>query len=86
MGGLIPHKNPMVLWAYYCGIFSLIPCVGIPLGIVGLVLGIKGLRFADLHPETKGKAHAWTGIILGGLCAIGYTLLIAIPVIIGLMQ
>jgi hypothetical protein len=54
------------------------PCIGVPLGIAALVLGIKGLKYAELHPEAKGKVHAWTGIILGALCAIAYTLLIAI--------
>lgn len=83
MGGLIPYKNAQALWAYYLGIFSLIPCVGIPLGIAALILGIRGLKFADLHLEARGKGHAWTGIILGGLCAVGYTLLIAIPLMLG---
>ena len=81
MGGLIPYKNAQALWAYYLGIFSLIPCAGIPLGVAALILGIRGLNYADLHPEAQGKGHAWTGIVLGGLCAVGYTLLmIAIPI------
>lgn len=81
MGGLIPYKNARALTAYYLGIFSLIPCVGIPLGIAALILGIGGLKFAQAHPEARGKAHAWTGIILGGLCALVYTLLILIPLL-----
>jgi hypothetical protein len=76
LGGLIPYKNVQGLWAYYLGIFSLIPVFGIPLGIAALILGIKGLKYANLHPEVRGKAHAWTGIILGALCVIAYTLLI----------
>ena len=64
MGGLIPYKNAYALWAYYLGIFSLIPCLGIPLGIAALVLGIMGLKYADLHPEVRGKGHAWTGVIV----------------------
>lgn len=80
MGGLIPYKNAQALWAYYLGIFSLLPCIGIPLGVTALILGIRGLNYANLHPEVRGKAHAWTGIILGGICAVGYTLLIAIPI------
>jgi len=80
MGGLIPYKNAQALWAYYCGIFSLIPFVGIPVGVIALVLGLKGLKYAALHSEAKGKAHAWVGIVLGGLCALGYTLLLVIPI------
>ena len=76
MGGLIPYKNAQALWAYYLGVFSLIPCFGIPLGIAALVLGIRGLSYAEEHMEAKGKAHAWAGIALGGLCVISYALLI----------
>lgn len=65
-GGVIPYKNPKALIAYYCGIFALLPCIGIAPGIAGLVLGIMGLRYRAAHPETKGSVHAWIGIILGG--------------------
>lgn len=70
LGGLIPYRNPSALVAYYLAVFSLIPCLGLPLGLGGLVMGIVGLRYAKLHPEAKGAAHAWTGVILGGLCGI----------------
>lgn len=72
-GGLIPYRNSRALWAYYLGVFSLIPFLGIPLGFAALVLGILGLKYAKAHPEARGKIHAWTGIILGGICGIGYT-------------
>jgi hypothetical protein len=64
-GGVIPYKNSSALIAYYCGVFSVLPCF--PIGLVGLVLGIKGLKYAKAHPESKGKVHAWIGIIAGGL-------------------
>lgn len=70
MGGLIPYKNQKALWAYYLGIFSLIPCLAIPLGITGFAMGLQGLDHAKAHPEAKGQGHAWTGIILGGGCAL----------------
>jgi hypothetical protein len=57
-GGIIPYKNPKALIAYYCGIFSLMPCLGIGPGIAGVVLGIMGLKHRALHPETKGSVHA----------------------------
>jgi hypothetical protein len=37
-----------------------------------VVLGIIGLRRARQHPETKGKVHAWVGIIVGGLFGLIY--------------
>ena len=70
LGGLIPYKNQSALISYYFGVFSVIPCLAIPLGIAAFVLGIKGLRLARLHPEAKGKAHAWVGIIAGGFFAL----------------
>lgn len=76
MGGLIPYKNALALWAYYLGILSLLPIIGIPLGVAALILGIKGLRYADLHPDARGKNHAWAGVIFAGLCAVGNMLVI----------
>jgi hypothetical protein len=84
LGGLIPYKNVPALWAYYVAIFALIPCLGIPLGVVAIVLGIQGLKHAQLRPTDKGAAHAWTGIILGAICALGYSLLIVVPIVISL--
>lgn len=72
MGGLMPYKNGAGLAAYYLGVFSAIPFLGIALGIAGVILGIMGLRRAKEHPEVKGKAHAWVGIIAGGFFALLY--------------
>ena len=33
-GGIIPYKNPPALIAYYCGIFSLLPCIGLVAGVL----------------------------------------------------
>ena len=82
-GGLIPYKNAPALTAYYLGVFSVIPCLGIPLGIAAVILGILGLRRAARRPEVKGKVHAWIGIVLGALFALvyltGVALLFVIP-------
>jgi hypothetical protein len=37
------------------------------MGIIAIVLGVKGLKYAKALPEVKGKTHAWVGIILGGI-------------------
>ena len=71
-GGLIPTKNPSALTAYYLAVASLIPVLGIFLGIAAFVLGIKGVKFASAHPEAKGAVHAWVGIIVGGIFGFGY--------------
>jgi len=64
-GGVIPYKNPPALIAYYCGVFSLIPIIGIVVGIPGIILGFVGLRKKWANPPIKGAVHAWIGIILG---------------------
>lgn len=70
MGGLFPYKNTAALIAYYCGVFSLIPFLGIFVGVPGVVLGIVGLRQHRANPAIKGAVHAWIGIVLGGLTSL----------------
>ncbi len=79
-GGLIPYKNAKALASYYCGVFALIPCLGAILGPIALILGFMGLAHANKMPESKGKAHAIVGIILGGLVILGH---IAAVVVLG---
>ena len=81
INAVIPYKNPKALIAYYLAIFSLIPFLGMPLGLAAFVLGILGLRFRRTHPTAGGAAHAWIGIILGGLCGFGYLALILLAVV-----
>lgn len=69
-GGIIPYKNPPALTAYYCGIFSLVPFLGIFVGIPALILGIVGLKKKKANPAISGTAHAWVGIILGSLTTL----------------
>jgi hypothetical protein len=71
LGGLIP-RNSQALVSYYCGIFSLIPCLGAILGPVAVIFGILGLKTADREPYRKGKVHAWVGIVTGGLFGLVY--------------
>ncbi len=89
-GGLIPYKNPPALAAYYVGIGSLVALILFPLGLVvgpiAVVLGIKGLRRRKREPEVKGAAHAWAGIVIGGLVALitlGVIVLIGVSMLAG---
>ena len=43
-GGLIPYKNGMALASYYCGVFGLIPALGLVLGILAVIFGIVGFE------------------------------------------
>ena len=66
---IIPFRNALALAAYYSSVFMLIPCfVGLGIvGIIPIVLGVLGLRQAANDEMARGRAHAWVGIILGGL-------------------
>lgn len=71
-GGLIPLNNGMGLAAYYCGVFSFIPCFGMVLGPLAVVFGFLGLSHARKYPDAKGRGHSIAGIVCGGLTALGH--------------
>lgn len=64
----IPYKNGLALAAYYIGLGSIL--TGALLGIPAIVLGILGIKRANKFPASRGKAHAWVGIILGTLTTL----------------
>ena len=74
--GLVPYKNPPALTSDDLGIFSFIPVLGMLLGPIAFILGLKGLRRAREHPGSKGTVHAWVGIICGALFGFGQWLLV----------
>jgi uncharacterized membrane protein YvbJ len=85
LGGLIP-KNTNALIAYYTGIFSFIPFVGIFIGIAAFIFGILGIKFANKNPQAKGKIHAWVGIILGGFFAFAYLAIIIVSIVMAIIS
>jgi len=72
INAIIPYKNIRALVAYYLGVFSVIPFIGIVFGICGFILGVGGLAFKRKHPSAGGAVHAWIGIILGGIFGAGW--------------
>ncbi|MEM7166261.1 MAG: hypothetical protein AAF581_12395 [Planctomycetota bacterium] len=83
-GGVIPYKNPRALGAYYLGLFSIFPLLGLFMGIAALVLGRGGLKAAKEEPVIKGTVHAYIGIGCGSVGVLLNAALIAI-VIMGLV-
>lgn len=75
---VVPYRNPSALIAYYLGVFSLVPCFGLLLAPFAFVLGILGLRYRSRNPQAHGLAHAWIGIIIGGLSVLGHGAVIAL--------
>lgn len=81
--GMIPYKNGKALLSYYLGLFSILPAIGMVLGIIALVLGVKGLSAAKAQPQIKGKGHAWAGIITAVVFG-GVQWVIAISILISM--
>jgi hypothetical protein len=80
-GGLIPYKNPSALLAYYLGILSGLPLIGLPFGIAAFVLGIKGLQAKKANPVIKGTAHAAIGIGCGGIFTLIWSAVVIVIVL-----
>jgi hypothetical protein len=82
---VVPYKNPQALTSYYLGLFSIIPVIGLGLGIAALVLGTRGFKFQKEFPESKGKAHAGIGIGCGTIGLL-FNLLIVVGIIAAVLQ
>lgn len=81
----IPYKNPMGLTAYYLGVFSFIPCLGLALGPAALIFGVLGVRYRRKHPTAGGVGHAISGIVMGSLTSLAnWGGVIAVAVSIGI--
>jgi hypothetical protein len=82
---IIPYKNGMALAAYYCGVFSLIPCLGGLLGPAAFILGILGLRYVKKYPSAHGTGHAIVGIVLGGITGLVHLAIVVVGIVGGIM-
>lgn len=66
--------NGLAIGSLVCGLVSLpgyIFCLGFPLGIIAIVLGIVALNQIDPASGQKGKEMAIAGIVVGGLGLLG---------------
>lgn len=77
----IPTKNSMAIASYYLGLFSLFPCLGLPLGVTAVYFGIQGLKRVRQTPEARGGVHAWVGIVCGALFGFFNLLLVGMAVL-----
>jgi hypothetical protein len=67
---MVPYRNPLALTSYYLAVFSLLPVLALILAPLAVFFGTIGLRQARQHPESRGGAHAWFGIVLGTLMTL----------------
>jgi hypothetical protein len=79
----IPSRNGPALTSYYLGIFSLLPCFGLPMGIAAIYFGVQGLGRVRQNPEVRGGAHAWVGLICGALFGL-FNLVLIVLFVVGL--
>lgn len=77
---IIPYKNPPALIGYYLAVFSLIPFLGLLLGVPAFICGIVGLRKRIKNPKVRGMAHALIAIILGGITSLVWAFVIVAAV------
>jgi hypothetical protein len=80
----IPSRNGPALTSYYLGIFSLLPCLGFPMGVAAVYFGLQGLSRVRQNPEVRGGAHAWVGVICGALFGL-FNLLLVVLLVLGLI-
>jgi hypothetical protein len=78
LSSLIPYRNGQALAAYYLGVFSLIPCIGLVLALIAIILGVLGINYAKRNPTAKGTGHAIAGLVLGTLSLVGHLAVVAI--------
>ena len=79
---IIPYRNGKALAAYYLGVFSFVCVIGIPLGLVSIIFGILGLKYAKKNPKAKGAGHAIAGIVLGAISLALHLIVVLVIVIL----
>lgn len=67
---ILPARNRPALLGYYCGVFALIPLLGLTLGPLALVYGVQGLQRVLARPQVQGAGHAVAAITLGALTTL----------------
>ena len=68
---VIPVRNGPALISWYLGVFSLIPILGIPLGIGAIITGLIGLLKVGRGDVKVGFWHGLLGMILGCIGTFG---------------
>jgi len=63
----IPTRNPDAILAYYLGILSLLPFLGIIPVFFAVKYAEKALKKVKENPDIRGKKHAITGVIFCGI-------------------
>jgi hypothetical protein len=69
-GGADETKKGLAWTAYRCGVYGLIPFVGLIMGPIALVLGFVAWQRGYVVDPGRGIGPAKAGMLLGGLIAV----------------
>ena len=64
---VVPGQNGPAQVAFYLGLCSIVPCLGLPLGAVAVYYALQGFRLQNENPVVGGGTQAWIGVIAGSL-------------------
>lgn len=74
-------RPPSAIAAGYLGLLSFLPLVGILLGLMAVIFGVRALGQINRDEGLSGRGRAWFGIIVGGLVILAQVALIVVIVI-----
>ena len=77
-GGIDETKTGLAWTAYRCGVYGLIPFVGLVMGPIALVLGFVAWKQGYVVNKGRGIGPARAGMLLGGLIALTHWLGLAL--------
>lgn len=77
-----PQRKGMAIGSMVCGIVALLTCLGIPLGLVAVVLGHMARGKARKNPGVFGGE----GLALAGLLTGYLSILLSVAMIVGLLS
>jgi hypothetical protein len=66
-GDSTPRENPLASLAYRLSVWSLVPIIGILLGILACITGQIAWRRYQANPDIEGRSQAIAAILLGSV-------------------
>ena len=76
----VEKPNLLILLSYYCGVFSLLPLVGVVFGPLAVLLSLLGIRRLRKNNEKSGLWLSRIGMLMG-ILAFGINLYIIYSVL-----
>jgi hypothetical protein len=69
-GDSAPRENPLASLAYRLSVWSLVPVLGLILGILALIMGAIAWRRYLANPDIEGRSQAVAAVLLGTVSAV----------------